>query len=69
MSEAGRIATGTLLDDLDRAGRLSEGGLRFVDRAENAVWFGWTEVRERALKVAARLQALGIGRGDRVALV
>jgi acyl-CoA synthetase (AMP-forming)/AMP-acid ligase II len=69
MSEAGRIATGTLLDDLDRAGRLSEGGLRFVDRDENAVWFGWTEVRERALRVAAGLQALGIGLGDRVALV
>jgi fatty-acyl-CoA synthase len=59
----------TLLDYLDQAGRLSEGGLRFVDRDENAVWFGWTEVRERALKVAAGLQALGIGSGDRVALV
>jgi fatty-acyl-CoA synthase len=58
-----------LLDWLERAGRRPEGGLRFVDRAENATWFGWTEVRERALTVCGGLQALGIERGDRVALV
>ena len=58
-----------LLDWLERAGRRPEGGLRFVDRAERATWFGWAEVRDRALAVCAGLQALGIGRGDRVALV
>jgi fatty-acyl-CoA synthase len=61
-----------LLDWLERAGRNpegGEGGLRFVDRAERATWFGWAEVRDRALTACAGLQALGIGRGDRVALV
>jgi acyl-CoA synthetase (AMP-forming)/AMP-acid ligase II len=61
-----------LLDWLERAGRNpegAEGGLRFVDRVERATWFGWAEVRDRATAVCAGLQALGIGRGDRVALV
>jgi fatty-acyl-CoA synthase len=58
-----------ILDWLERAGRQPEGGLRFVDRAENATWFGWAEVRGRALTVCGGLQALGIERGDRVALV
>ncbi len=61
-----------LLDWLERAGRNpeeGEGGLRFVDRAERATWFGWAEVRDRALTACAGLQALGIERGDRVALV
>ena len=59
----------TLLDHLEQAGQHLEGGLRFVDRHENATWYGWAEVRERAMAVAAGLQALGIERGDRVALV
>jgi fatty-acyl-CoA synthase len=58
-----------LLDGLERAGRHPEGGLRFLDRAERATWFGWTEVRERALAVCGGLQAAGISPGDRVALV
>ncbi|HSG40238.1 MAG TPA: AMP-dependent synthetase, partial [Thermoanaerobaculia bacterium] len=57
-----------LLDWLDRAGRHPEGGLRFLDRAERETWFGWTEVRERAIAVCGGLQALGITSGDRVAL-
>ncbi|HEX4964856.1 MAG TPA: fatty acyl-AMP ligase [Thermoanaerobaculia bacterium] len=57
------------LDWLGRAGRSPEGGLRFVDRAEGATWFGWGEVRERALAVCGGLQALGIASGERVALV
>ncbi|HKI01815.1 MAG TPA: fatty acyl-AMP ligase [Thermoanaerobaculia bacterium] len=59
----------TLLDWLAAAGRHSEGGLRFVDRAERAAWFGWAEIRERAATVAGGLISLGIGRGDRIALV
>jgi acyl-CoA synthetase (AMP-forming)/AMP-acid ligase II len=61
-----------ILDWLERAGQREDGGLRFVDRAERATWFGWGEVRERALAVCGGLQALGIergDRGDRVALV
>ncbi len=62
-------ADSTLLDLLARAGRLPDGGLRFVDRDERATWMGWGEVRERALAAAARLQALGVAPGERVALV
>jgi acyl-CoA synthetase (AMP-forming)/AMP-acid ligase II len=58
-----------LLDWLEQAGRHPEGGLRFLDRQERETWFGWAEVRERAKGVAGGLIALGIGRGDRVALV
>jgi acyl-CoA synthetase (AMP-forming)/AMP-acid ligase II len=61
--------SGGILDWLERAGRRPEGGLRFVDRAERAAWFGWAEVRERALAACGGVQALGIERGDRVALV
>lgn len=59
----------TVNDYLLRAGRLPDGGLRFIDRAEQATWVGWSEVRERALAAAGGLLALGVGRGDRVALV
>lgn len=54
---------------LERAGLHPEGGLRFVDRAERAEWFGWAEVRRRALGVCGGLQALGVAPGERVALV
>ena len=59
----------TVLDYLEQAGRLSDGGVRFLDRAERDTWFGWAEVRERALAVCGGLRELGIQRGDRVALV
>ncbi len=58
-----------IIDWLERAGRRPEGGLRFLDRAERATWFGWADVRERALAAGGGLQALGIEPGDRVALV
>lgn len=58
-----------ILDWLARAGRRLEGGLRFVDRAETATWFGWAEVRKRAQDACGGMQALGIEHGDRVALV
>jgi fatty-acyl-CoA synthase len=56
-------------DWLAAAGRHPEGGLRFVDRSEASTWFGWGEVRERALAVCGGLLNLGIRKGDRVALV
>jgi acyl-CoA synthetase (AMP-forming)/AMP-acid ligase II len=59
----------TVLDYLEQAGRLPDGGVRFLDRAERDTWFGWAEVRERALAVCGGLRELGIRRGDRVALV
>lgn len=59
----------TLVDWLRAAGRHPEGGLRFVDRNEAARWVGWSEVRARAEGVAGGLQALGVRRGERVALV
>jgi acyl-CoA synthetase (AMP-forming)/AMP-acid ligase II len=63
------LAAETLLDYLDRLGRFPDGGLRFVDRAERATWYPWTEVWERALAVCGGLRALGIERGDRIPLV
>lgn len=59
----------TLLDYFERLGTHPDGGLRLVDRAERAVWFPWTEVRERALAVAGGLRALGVERGDRIPLI
>ena len=63
------MAPETINEYLEWAGRHPEGGLRFVDRQERAVWHGWAEVRERAIAVASGLAALGIAPGDRVALV
>jgi len=63
------LAAETLLDYLDCLGRFPDGGLRFVDRAERATWFPWTEIRERALAVCGGLRALGIERGDRIPLI
>jgi acyl-CoA synthetase (AMP-forming)/AMP-acid ligase II len=65
-------APSTLNDYLERIGRdpkRADGGLRFVDRAEQARWMGWSEVRDRARSVCGGLQELGIVPGDRVALV
>jgi fatty-acyl-CoA synthase len=59
----------TVNDYLLRAGRHAGGGLRFVDRAEQERWVGWGELREQALTVGAGLAALGMARGERVALV
>lgn len=59
----------TLIDYLERAGRRPEGGIRFLDRAERDRWVSWAEIRDRALAVCGGLRDLGIGRGERVALV
>ncbi len=59
----------TLLDLLNRAGGVAEGGIRFVARDESTTWHGWGDVRARAEVVAGGLVAAGIASGDRVALV
>jgi len=59
----------TLNQALDRAAGLPGGGLRLVDRDERERFLPWDELRRRALAVAGRLAALGVGRGERVALI
>lgn len=59
----------TLPELLDRAADSPDAGLRFLDRRERARWYGWDEVRRDALRVASGLRALGVGRGERVAIV
>jgi acyl-CoA synthetase (AMP-forming)/AMP-acid ligase II len=44
-------------------------GVTFLDLREREVRLGWGEVRARAEKVSASLQAMGIAPGDRVAMV
>lgn len=44
-------------------------GLRFVDRREVATFLSWRELHRRAAEVGAALQKLGVGRGERVALL
>jgi acyl-CoA synthetase (AMP-forming)/AMP-acid ligase II len=54
---------------LERAARHDGVGLRFVDAAERAEWFGWPLVHARSFDACGRLQARGVAAGDRVALV
>lgn len=63
------MAAETLIDYLERVGTRTDGGLRFVDRAERERRMGWPELRDRARAVAAGLRGLGIEPGERVALV
>jgi acyl-CoA synthetase (AMP-forming)/AMP-acid ligase II len=59
----------TLTELLERAASHDDVGLRFVDMAEDATWYPWPVVYERALATCGRLQAHGVLPGDRVALV
>ena len=54
---------------LERAAGVGRGGLRFLDREERENFLAWGEIRERAARVGGALQALGVGRGERVGLV
>ncbi len=47
----------------------SRRGVRFLDRKENAQHVSYAQLFERASAVAGGLHKLGIGRGDRVALI
>ncbi len=54
---------------LERAAASPDTGLRLLDRNEEASWLPWPEIYRRARSVAGGLQEVGVGRGDRVALV
>jgi fatty-acyl-CoA synthase len=54
---------------LERAAAVADAGLCFVDRQERDRFVAWGELRRRALEVAAGLAGLGVGPGERVALV
>ena len=43
----------TLTALLDRAAECPDAGLRFLDRRERERWYGWSEVRRDALRVAS----------------
>ncbi|ANM32096.1 AMP-dependent synthetase [Acidobacteria bacterium Mor1] len=58
-----------MIELLERVAGEEQTGLRFVDRRERERFCSWREIRERAMSVAGGLQRLGIGSGDRVALV
>ncbi len=47
----------------------SERGVRFIDRGEKETFYSYREIRHRASQVAGGLQELGIGLGDRVAII
>ena len=59
----------TLGGCLQRAAAFGGEGLRVLDRHGLEQWLPWPVVYDRARAVAGGLQALGIARGDRVALV
>ncbi len=59
----------TLNGLLTRAAEHPETGLRLLDRHEQPRWAGWSEIRRAALAVGDWLRSLGIGPGERVALV
>jgi len=61
--------TETLNQLLRRAAGFPETGLRFLDRREDATWTSWPEVHAAAAATAGGLRALGLERGERVALV
>ena len=59
----------TLVDLLTRAARFPDVGVRVLDRQERERWVAWPEMLQRARDVAGGLQAIGVRRGDLVALV
>jgi acyl-CoA synthetase (AMP-forming)/AMP-acid ligase II len=60
---------GTVTERLDRAAAHPGCGIRVLDRAEQAEFAAWPEIRRRALSLCGGLQRLGVRRGDRVAIV
>ena len=44
-------------------------GVRLLDRQERETWWTWTELVDRALRAAGRMQEAGVRPGERVAIV
>jgi acyl-CoA synthetase (AMP-forming)/AMP-acid ligase II len=63
------VAARTLVELLDAAATAGSGGLRFVDRREDAVFLPWEVVAARARRGAAWLIERGVAPGDRVGIV
>lgn len=59
----------TLNGLMDLASEAGVGGLRFVDRGEEARFVGWPELVRAARRAAGRLRAWGLPPGGRVALL
>ena len=59
----------TLVDCLVGARNITDFGLRFVDRKENAEHIPWSRISEDAARTAGQLLALGCQPGDRICLV
>jgi acyl-CoA synthetase (AMP-forming)/AMP-acid ligase II len=51
------------------AARFPQTGLRVLDRRERPHLVSWSETAQRAVALCGGLQSVGVGRGDRVALV
>jgi len=59
----------TLNQALERARTVPGTGLRLLDRHERPSFHAWSEIDTAARRVCAALQARGVARGERVALV
>ncbi len=64
-----RAAPESLIDLLARAAGVEDRGLTLLDRRERPTFLSWRRVEEGARETAAALAALGVGGGERVALV
>ena len=58
----------TINQALDRARTVSDTGLRLLDRRERPTFHDWSQIYDKAREVCAGLQALGVERGERVAI-
>lgn len=59
----------TLNEALVRAAPRVDCGVRIVDRRERATWLSWSEIFDRASRVAGGLRAAGVETGDMVGLL
>ncbi|MFB3828263.1 MAG: fatty acyl-AMP ligase [Bryobacteraceae bacterium] len=65
----GRPEFATALDLLESVSHCEQYGARFVSRTEEAAFYPYTQIVDRAAKAAGYLQQKGIRPGDRIAMV